>query len=210
MNFGEARVRRYPVPCLQQHDVAGHELARWDARLRAISQDPDRGRQHLPERPEGVAGAVFLHEAQHGAEQYDHRDDDRVDDLAQERGQQRRYEQDDDERVLELGQEQRNRRGALFLGQFVRAERREALLRLLRGQASIEVCPEAADKLFDRLGVGMTVLHASSPAIPVAVTAFASRPRHALVKQVWAEIRTQEQLSYATQSVTKPNARRIP
>jgi hypothetical protein len=47
VNFRKARVRRYPVASFQQHDVAGNELARRNAGLRAVPQYPDRGRQHL-------------------------------------------------------------------------------------------------------------------------------------------------------------------
>ena len=186
MDLREARVRRYAVAGLQQHDVAGDELPRRNARLRAVAQDPDRGRQHLLQRVEGIVRAIFLDEAQHGAEQHDHRDDRRVDDLSKQRREDRRDEQDDDERVLELGEEQRNRRGALFLRQLVRAELPEAILRLLRGQAQIETGRKAGDNFLQRLPVGSSVVHASL----LWMSGFGSplpreRPRRS-IQRVWA------------------------
>ena len=46
--------------------------------------------------------------------------------------------------------------------QFIGAEFRQTLLRLLLGQPLIEVCLQAADEIVDRLAVGFSVLHAAS------------------------------------------------
>ena len=64
MNFREARVRRYAVAGLQQHDVA-----RGRARAtECATPTPSRstvivGASMLLQRIEGIVGAVFLHEA---------------------------------------------------------------------------------------------------------------------------------------------------
>ena len=119
MNFDEARVGRYPVAGLQQHDVPGDEFAGRNARLHAVSQHRDRGGQHTLQRIKGPPGAVLLNEAEHGTEQYDDGYDDRIDNLSQERGEDRCNDEDDDECVLELREKKRDRRSALFLCQFI-------------------------------------------------------------------------------------------
>ncbi len=89
MNFGEARINRYAVAGLQEHDVPGDEFPGRNARLDAVSQHRDRVRQHALQRIKGLVGAVFLHETEHGAEHHDHEYDGRVDGLPQRRGEYR-------------------------------------------------------------------------------------------------------------------------
>ena len=121
-------------PARSTHDVARHELARRDRRLLAVAQHVRDGRGHLPQRFERPLGAVLLDEPEQHGEQHDDGDDDRLERVAEEAGDDRRAEQNQDQHVLELREERVPRRLRAQRLQFVRAVHSETLDRGGGGQ----------------------------------------------------------------------------
>ena len=57
----------------QEQDVARHEVGSRDALLAPVAHDARGGRRHALERGDRLLGARFLHVAEHGIENDDHR-----------------------------------------------------------------------------------------------------------------------------------------
>ena len=71
-------------------------------RLLAVAQSVRRRRGHLAQRFQRAAGAVFLDESEQHREQHDDGDDDRLERVTEEPGDDRGAEQDQNQGVLEL------------------------------------------------------------------------------------------------------------
>ena len=130
-----ARVGRHHVPGLQQQDVARDDVRGRDDHLPAVATDARARRRHRAQRLERVLRALLLKVSDQRVHHDDHRDGDRIGELAQRRRDAGRGEQQQNERAGELAQEHlraRRRRGPMNL---VRADGRELATRLVGGQA---------------------------------------------------------------------------
>jgi hypothetical protein len=81
--FQQAQVRRDQDPRLELDDIAGDELAGGKLAQFSIPDGPDLWHGHLLERGDGLPGAVLLNESQHGVQDDDGQDGDRIFGLAQ-------------------------------------------------------------------------------------------------------------------------------
>jgi hypothetical protein len=98
---------------LQQDEVARNELARRDVQLLPVAHGRRGRRRHPFQRFDRPLGTVFLDEAQHGREQDDHGDDDRLGGVPERERQPDRDDQDQDQDVLELLEQEPPGRDAL-------------------------------------------------------------------------------------------------
>ena len=130
----DACISRDTVACAQHHDVSGHEIARRNGRFFAVAQHVRRRGGHSSQRFQRLACAVFLDEAEEHREQHDDGDDDRLERVAEETGDDRGAEENHDQRVLELREEGMPRGLRAQRLQFVRAVYSETLDRDGGGQ----------------------------------------------------------------------------
>ena len=103
--FGDPGVSRDSVTGAQQHDVSGDQVARRDSRFLAIAQHVRGRRGHSAQRFQRPSGAVFLDEPEQHGKQHDDGDDDGLERMTEEAGDDRGAEQNQDQRVLELREE---------------------------------------------------------------------------------------------------------
>ena len=75
-----------PIARAQHHHVAGDQVARRNDGLLTVAKHARGRRRHLPQRFERAARAVFLKEAEQHGKQHDDGDDDRLERVAQESG----------------------------------------------------------------------------------------------------------------------------
>ena len=75
MSLEQAQVGGHHVPRLELHDVAGHELRRWNHDAASASDDAGFGSRHSVERLDRALSAELLRRADDGVERND--DDDR-------------------------------------------------------------------------------------------------------------------------------------
>ena len=100
--LAEPSVGRNPVSRPQLNEVARDELAGGHVAFPAGADDGRSRRSQLAQCFHGSLGAVLLDEPEQGREHDDHRDDDRLRRVAENRRQSRADEQDQDQNVLEL------------------------------------------------------------------------------------------------------------
>ncbi len=131
----QARIGRHRVAGGQQHDVAGHQLARREHLLAAVAQHAHLQRGQPAQRGHRALGAAFLEAADQRVDQHHRQDDHRVAVVAQRHRQHRGDEQDVDQRALELAREGAPQRPRRRLGQGVGAMPRLAARRPRRRPA---------------------------------------------------------------------------
>jgi hypothetical protein len=76
--FDHPHVGGHLVPALQQHDVAGHEIARGDDLLLSIAQHAAFRHHHPFQRLERLLGFSLLHKADDCVEHHHEQDDDHL------------------------------------------------------------------------------------------------------------------------------------
>jgi hypothetical protein len=143
IGFEKANIGRRAAPGLEQRIIAGHELARVDFLPRAVAHHQ---RERLVMRAQGrrrLPRGIFLHRADHGVEQQDDGDEQRVLGVADGRGDRRRRDEDIDQRTEELLQEQAEERGRPRLRKGVGTEFGETRARLDGRQALHILAPES-------------------------------------------------------------------
>ena len=128
------------VAGLQQHHVAGHQLAVFNNGLVAAAQHLALGGGHGLQGFDGGLGLALLHHAQHRVQQHHDEDDEHLGEaLAAEGvghgGHRRRCQQDQQHGILQLGQKALEQGGLLRLLQFVGAVFGQPLRHLLLRQA---------------------------------------------------------------------------
>ena len=108
--FQQAGIGRDGIPGFQLDDIARNQLARGDFLQMPIAPDAHVRNSHALEGCHRLLGAVFLGKAEHSVENHDNHDDQRIDRLPQNDGNDRRNDQDHDHDPGKLLQQ--NRPGA--------------------------------------------------------------------------------------------------
>ena len=101
----EPDIRWDEVPRFQDDDIPGHEGLGGDRAYRTVAQDGGDGRRHFFQSVHRCFCPSLLDEAQHGIEQYDEQNDQRIGQVADEAGYQRGDKQDEHHEVGKLLQE---------------------------------------------------------------------------------------------------------
>ncbi len=141
-------VGRDAVPGLDLRQVAGHQLGgRHGAVLPAADHLGHRAGK-LFQCGQGLLGAVFLDEPQHGVDDDDGDDGQGVDPFLQEAGDDRRGDEDPDDEVLELAEEDGPRADAFFLLELVGAVFLQAAGGFVFAQPLVRVGLQGQDGLF--------------------------------------------------------------
>ena len=131
----EAGIRRDEVALLDDHQVARDERARVDLMPLPVADDLRLGREHVPERLDGLLGAVLLDEREDRVDQDDDDDRDAQGGLVGGECEHGRDPQQDGEHVDEMRAEPHPHRLGLLGGEHVLAELRKPLLGLLLREA---------------------------------------------------------------------------
>jgi hypothetical protein len=74
----EAQVGGHLVACLQQHDVAGHQLLGGHSAPLPVAQHQRPGREHVADGVQGLLGLALLDEADDGVDEHHAEDHTRV------------------------------------------------------------------------------------------------------------------------------------
>ncbi len=138
----EAQVGRHDVALLEEHDVAGDDLACWDETGLPVADDTGLGARHPLEGVHGLLGPVLLDEAHGAVEDDDGQDDDGVLGVTEQRRDDGRRQQDEDHRARELIEQEPPGGPLALLDELVGAVLRAPLLDLGRAQATGRVHPE--------------------------------------------------------------------